>query len=117
MLAHGPCDAATASRNMGHVATVRDVAPAAHLVGPNIVGADDVAVFFRDEGLSIAVGPVMQAIHLRHVWRKSIGLPGSEDRFHDRPNRCVITSRGGPDLNQSLFLDFKYLQPFIPSDW
>ncbi|EGE61061.1 hypothetical protein RHECNPAF_1260040 [Rhizobium etli CNPAF512] len=73
------------------------MAPAARLIGLDIIGAEDDAILFGDEGLAVRPHPVGQRIGFREVAVERIGLAGADRRADDPPDGASVVVVCGSD--------------------
>src|SRR5260370_7472680 len=95
--AHRPGHAAARRLDCGHIAAIGDVRSATPLVRLQAVGSDDVAIFFRDENLTLDRTPVRERALFVHVARQAVSLACPDDGLHDRPDRVRISVDCRPD--------------------
>ncbi len=83
----------------GHVAAIADVLAAAGLVGTDVAGANDLAVFLSNEGFSVVSQPISQSISFGHIAIQSVGLAGTYCRADDAPDRRGIVHLSRADAH------------------
>lgn len=71
---HQAGDAPAARGSVGHVAAVADMLTAACLIGLDVIGAEDHAILFGDEGLAVRSHPVGERIGLSQIAIERIGF-------------------------------------------
>ncbi len=86
VLAHGAGNTAPSRSGARHVATVAHMLASTGLIGTNVIGADDLAVFLSNEGFTIVPKPIRKSISFCHVPIPCIGLASSDRRADNAPN-------------------------------
>src|SRR5262245_22271570 len=97
MLAHLSCHAPAACRGARHVTAIADMLPAAWLIGAHIIGAENDAVLFRDEGLSVLPHPIGQCLLFNHVAVEREGLARPYRRIDDGEDGTFVSFARRPD--------------------
>src|SRR5215208_1423669 len=91
MLAHSRCNAVTPCLACRDVSAVRHVGATPHLIGAEVVGADDAPVMFGDKGLSVRAHPVRESSRSRHVSGERVRVALADCGFENVPDQVAIS--------------------------
>ena len=100
MLAHGPRHALPARRRRCHVPAIGHMRAAPLLIGPQVVGAQHLAVPLGHEDFVTRRLPVGQRVGPAHLAGQRISFAGPDDRADDVPDRVIVTWLRGSDLHR-----------------
>src|SRR5690606_30379162 len=104
MLAHGRSQAAPPRCRGHHVPAIADMIAGARLIGLDVIGAQNLPVFFADEGLSRVIHPQRKRLLPSGITRICIGIASRSDLVENRPDAIEVILRGFSDIHNAELL-------------